>query len=58
MWGEKEVENILNEIMDENVPNLKNDIDARYKKQRESHKKMKPNRSTPRHITIIMAKIK
>ena len=28
MWGEKEVENVLNEIMDENVPNLKNDIDV------------------------------
>lgn len=57
MWGEKEVENVLNEIMDENVPNLKNDIDVQVQKARESHKKMKPNRSTPRHITIIMAKL-
>lgn len=32
MWGEKEVENILNEIMDENVPNLKNDIDVQVQK--------------------------
>ena len=32
MWGEKEVENVLNEIMDENVPNLKNDIDVQVQK--------------------------
>ena len=25
-WGEKEVENVLNEIMAENISNLKNDI--------------------------------
>lgn len=31
-WGEKEVEIVLKEIMAENVPNLKNDIDIQVLK--------------------------
>ena len=51
---EKCIENIFEEIMAENFPNLK---ETDIKIQRAPNK-LNPNRPTPRHIIIKMAKVK
>ena len=53
---EKGIENIFEEIMAENFPNLK-DTDIRIQKAQRATNKLNPKRPTPRHITIKMAKV-
>ena len=49
---EKGIENIFEEIMAENFPNLK-DTDIKIQEAQRA-----PNRSTPRHIIIKMARVR
>ena len=51
------VANILEEIMSENFPNLKETGINTQEAQRVQNK-LTPNRSTPRHIIIKMEKLK
>ena len=48
---------IFEEIMSENFPNLK-DTDIKIQEAQRAQNKLNPNRSTPRHIIIKMAKVK
>ena len=52
---EKGIENILEEIMPENFPNLK-DTDIKIQEAQRDPNKLNPNWPTPRHIIIKMAK--
>ena len=54
---EKVIENIFEEIMAENFPNLK-DYNIKIQKAQRAPNNLNPNRPTPRHITIKMAKVK
>ena len=54
---EKGIENICEEIMAENFPNLK-DTDFKIQEAQRAPNKLNPNRTTPRHIIIKMAKVK
>ena len=54
---EKGIENIFEEIMAENFPNLK-DTDIKIQEAQEAPNKLNPNRPTPGHIIIKMAKVK
>ena len=54
---EKGIENIFEEIMAENLPNLKETAITVQEAQRAPNK-LKPNRPTLRHIIIKMAKVK
>ena len=56
---EQEIENLFENIMKENFPNLAKEID--FKEVQEAHrvpKKLDPRRNTSRHITITLSKIK
>ena len=56
---EQEIENLFEQIMKENFPNLAKEID--FQKVQEAQrvpKKLDPRRNTPRHIIITLAKIK
>ena len=53
---EKGIENIFEEIMAENFPNLK-DTEFKIQEAQRAPNKLNPNRPTPRHI-IKMAKVK
>ena len=44
--------------MAENVPNLKKETDIQTQEGQRVPNKMYPNRQTPRHIIIKMAKVK
>ena len=55
---EKGVENVSDEITAENFPNLKKEIDIQVEEAKKVSSKMNPNRPTPRHIIIIMKKLK
>ena len=44
--------------MAENFPNLAKETDIKSRKHRESQHKMNPKRPTPRHIIIMMLKVK
>ena len=52
---EKGIENIFEEIMAENIPNLKH-TDIKIQEAQRAPNKLNPNRPTPRHIIIKMAK--
>ena len=54
---EKGIETIFEEIMSENFPNLKA-TDIKKQDAPRAPNKVNPNRPTPRHITIKMAKLK
>ena len=54
---EKGIENIFEEIMAENFPNLK-DTDIKIQEAQRAPNKLNPNRPTPRHIIIKMTKVK
>ena len=54
---EKRTENVQ-EIMAENFPNLKKETDIQIQEAQRVPNKMNPNRPTPRHIIIKMAKVK
>ena len=56
---EQEIENLFEQIMKENFPNLVKEID--FQEVQESQrvpKKLDPRRNTPRHIIIKLHKIK
>ena len=56
---EQKIENLLEQIMKENFPNLAKEI--HFQEVQEAQrvpKKLDPRRNTPRHIIIILAKIK
>ena len=55
--GEKGIENIFEEIMAENYPNLK-ETGIKIQEAQRTPNKLNPNRPTPRHILIKMAKVK
>ena len=55
--NEKGIENIFEETMSENFPNLKKS-DIKILEAQRGPNKMNPNRPTPRHIIIKMAKVK
>ena len=60
--GEKEeqnIENLFEQIMKENFPNLAKEIDVREVQEAQRvPKKLDPRRNTPRHIIITLSKIK
>ena len=53
---EKGIENIFEEVIAENFPNLK-ETDIKIQEAQRASNKLNPNRSTPRHIIIKMAKV-
>uniref|UniRef100_A0A8D0UCB4 L1 transposable element RRM domain-containing protein n=1 Tax=Sus scrofa TaxID=9823 RepID=A0A8D0UCB4_PIG len=53
---EKGIENIFEEIIAGNFPNIK-DTDFKIKEVQRAPNKLNPNRPTPRHIIIKMAKV-
>ena len=53
---EQEIENLFEQIMKENFPNLAKEID--FQKAQRVPKKLDPRRNTPRHILSTLAKIK
>ena len=53
---EQEIENLFENIMKENFPNLAKEID--FQETQRVPKKLDPRRNTPRHIIITLAKIK
>ena len=56
---EQEVENLFENMMKENFPNLEKEID--FQEVQEAHrdpKKLDPRRNTPRHIMITLPKMK
>ena len=56
---EQEIENLFENIMKENFPNLTKEID--FQKVQEAQrvpKKLDPRRNTPRHIIITLPKMK
>ena len=55
---EKSVQNVFDEIMAEKFLNLKKKTDIQVQEAQKVPNKMNPNRPTPRHIIIKMAKVK
>ena len=56
---EQKIENLLEQIMNENFPNLAKEIDFQEVQEAQRvPKKLDPRRNTPRHIIIPLAKIK
>ena len=56
---EQKIENLLEQIMKENFPNLAKEIDFQeVQKAQRVQKKLDPRRNTPRHIIITLHKIK
>ena len=54
---EKGIENIFEEMMAENFLNLK-DTDIKIQEAQRAPNKVNPNKPTPRHTVIKMAKVK
>ena len=54
---EKGIENVFEEIMSENFPNIK-ETDIKIQEAQRAPNKLNPNRTTPRHVIIKMAKVK
>ena len=56
---EQEMENLFEQIMKENLPNLAKEIDFQEVQEAQRvPKKLDPRRNTPRHIIITLPKIK
>ena len=56
---EQEIENLFEQIMKENFPNLVKGVDFQeVQEARRVPKKLNPKRNTPRHIIIKLPKIK
>ena len=56
---EQEIENLLEKIMKENYSNLSNEIVFQeIQEDQRVPKKLNPRKHTPRHIIIILPKIK
>ena len=57
--AEQEVENLFEQIMKENFPNMAKEIDFQEVQEAQRvPKKLDPRRNTPRHIIITLPKIK
>ena len=57
--GEQEMENLFENIMEENFPNLAKEIDFQeVQEAKRIPKKLDPKNNTPRHITIKLPKMK
>ena len=54
---DQEIENLFEQIMKENFPNLAKEIDIQVQEAQRVPKKLDPRRNTPRHIIITLAKI-
>ena len=55
---QQEVENLLEQIMKENFPNLVKEIDIQVQEAQRVPNKLDPKRNTPRHIIVKMPKFK
>ena len=56
---EQQIENLFEQIMKENCPNLAKEIDFQEVQEAQRvPKKLDPRRNTPRHIIITLAKVK
>ena len=56
---EKEVKNLFEQVMKENIPNLVKEIDFQEVQETQTvPKKLDPKRNTPRYIIIKLSKIK
>ena len=55
---EQEIENLLEQIMKENFPNLVKKIDIQVQEAQRVPNKWDPKRRTPRHIIITLPKVK
>ena len=55
---EQEIENLFEQIMKGNVPNLAKELDMQIQDTQRVPKKLDPRRNTPRHIIITLPKIK
>ena len=56
--GEQEMENLFEQIMKENFPNLAKEIDMEVQEAQRIPKKLDSKRNTPRHTIIQLSKIK
>lgn len=54
----KGIENVFEEIMAENFPNLKKETDVQLQKAQRSQIRQNPNRHRLKHVILTMAKIK
>ena len=54
----QEIENLFEQIMMENFPNLVKDLDMQVQDAQRVPKKLDPRRNMPRHIIIKLSKIK
>ena len=56
---DQEIENLFEQIMKENFPNLAKEIDLQEVREAQKvPKKLDPKKHTPRHIIITLTKIK
>ena len=55
---EQEIENLFEQIMKENFPNLAKEIDFQEVQEAQIPKKLDPRKHTPRHIIITLPKMK
>ena len=55
---DQEIENLFEQIMKENFPNLAKEIDMQVQETQRVPKKLDPRRNTPRHIIIKLPKVK
>ena len=56
--GEQEIENLFENIMKENFPNLVKEIDIQVQEAQRIPNMLDPKRNTSRHIIIKMPKVK
>ena len=56
--GEEEIENLFEKIMKENFPNLVKEVDIQVQEAERVPNKRDTKRTTPKHITIKMPKVK
>ena len=55
---EQQIENLFEQIMKENFPNLAKELDIQVQEAQRVPNKLDPKRNTPRHIIIKMTKVK
>ena len=55
---DREIENLFENIMKENLPNLAKEIDIQVQEVERVPKKVDPKRTTPRHIIIKCQRLK
>ena len=55
---EQKIENLFEQIMKENFPNLAKEIDFQEVQEAQRVPKLDPRKHTPRHIIITLAKVK